>query len=434
MSIHPVRAAALPPGFTETKLLAGLNPSAMEIAPDGRVFLCEKNGRVRIFKNGALLPSPFLTLDADYTQERGLLGIALDPAYQASPYVYVYYTAKNPSHNRVSRFRADGDAATGGESVLLELDNLTEVGWHNGGAIHFGKDGKLYIAAGNNTNNVYSQSLSALLGKILRINPDGSIPEDNPFFKTATGSARAIWALGLRNPFTTAVHPITGRIFINDVGEGTFEEIDEGKAGANYGWPKAEGHAATAPGGLIGTYGDPLSAYSHDGACAITGGTFYHPGLNSFGAEYADLYFFADYCGGWIKTLDPANGNAPKSFATGIQRPIDLKAGPDGRLYYLTRGNRAQGVAQGSAEDNTSTGDGALFQVQGPKATRIASGSRPLMIAAGRVLLPAGKRGLALFGMNGVRIWESSGAVSDRPAWLELPKDLPGGVVRARFF
>src|SRR5262249_374323 len=157
-------------------------------------------------------------------------------------FVYVYYTSTTPAvHNRVSRFTANGDIAmTGSETVILDLNNLSSATNHNGGAIHFGPDGKLYIGVGENANGANSQTLSNLLGKILRINSDGTIPTDNPFFNTATGVNRAIWAMGLRNPYTFAFQPGTGVMYINDVGESTREEINLGQAGANYGWPTCE--------------------------------------------------------------------------------------------------------------------------------------------------------------------------------------------------
>ncbi len=439
--VQPAGAAALPSGFTETKLIGSFNPTAIEIAPDGRLFICEKPGRVRVYKDGALVTAPLLTVDADFTEERGLLGIALDPDYAASPYVYIYYTVKNPAHNRVSRFRVDGDVATGAEQILLDLDPLTQVGWHNGGAIHFGKDGKLYIAAGNNVNQAYSQSIAILLGKVLRIDPDGGIPTDNPFYDMATGKNRAIWALGLRNPFSTAINPVTGRMFVHDVGDGSAEEINEGVSGSNYGYPKTEGHAATAPTGLTGPYHDPVSWYNHGDGCAITGGTFYHPVSNTFGAAYTDGYFFADYCGGWIKSLDPANGNAVKSFATGIARPIGLKAAPDGSLYYLCRGARAPGENPGSANDNSVTTDGSLFRIKGPIVTGLSNpyparsasaGGRTLFapLPGGRLELAAGKTTVSLYDLSGRLAWEYRGSKSDRPERIDVPAGLADGVFR----
>jgi hypothetical protein len=216
------------------------------------------------------------------------------------------------------------------------LNNLSGATNHNGGSLHFGKDGKLYIAAGENANGANSQTLSNLLGKILRINPDGTIPADNPFFATATGVNRAIWALGLRNPFTFAFQPGTGRLFINDVGQNTWEEIDDGIAGSNYGWPTTEG-PTTDP-----NFRSPLFSYGHGSGptvgCAITGGDFYNPFINSFPAGYTGTYFFADLCSGWMRRFNPANSTVT-DFASGISSPVSIQVAGDGTLYYLARGS-----------------------------------------------------------------------------------------------
>jgi glucose/arabinose dehydrogenase len=185
----------------------------------------------------------------------------------------------------VSRFTASGDvAAAGSERVLLELETLSGATNHNGGAIHFGPDGKLYVAQGDNAQASNSQTLNNRLGKVLRINPDGSIPTDNPFYDTATGANRSIWALGLRNPFTFAFHRTSGRMFINDVGGSKAEEINEGVAGANYGWPSQEGSASTNPAFTPAEFFYPREA---DGSgkpvgIAITGGTFYDGPVKTF--------------------------------------------------------------------------------------------------------------------------------------------------------
>ena len=186
----------------------------MEFAPDGRLFVCQQGGQLRVIKNGVLLPTPFLSLAVDSSGERGLLGVAFDPDFSTNNFVYVYYTpaASSPRHNQVSRFTANGDvAAAGSEVVILTLDNLSTATNHNGGAIHFGSDRKLYVAVGENANGANSQTLTNRLGKMLRINSDGSIPTDNPFYNTASGLNRSIWSLGLRNPFTFAFQPGTGR-------------------------------------------------------------------------------------------------------------------------------------------------------------------------------------------------------------------------------
>jgi glucose/arabinose dehydrogenase len=309
----------------------------MELAPDGRLFVCLQAGQVRVIKNFSLLATPFLTLTVDSNGERGLLGIAFDPNFASNNFVYVYYTVPgSPAHNRVSRFTANGDVAvSGSELVLADLDNLSVATNHNGGAIHFGPDGKLYIAVGENADPPNSQTLSNRLGKILRISNDGSIPADNPFFNTATGLNRSIWALGLRNPFTFAFQPGTGRMFINDVGEVTWEEINEGVAGSNYGWNICEGVCSPAN----PSYRDPLFQYAHGSTsttpCAITGGVFYNPATVQFPQGYVGKYFFADICAGWIHLFDPVTSTAA-DFASGISLPVDLKTGTDGSLYYLS--------------------------------------------------------------------------------------------------
>ena len=194
-------------------------------------------------------------------------------------------------HHVVSRLTADGDLAVpGSEVVLFEGDDQAKLGGgipdgHQGGAVHFGRDGKLYAAIGDQTAGQPAQSLDSFLGKILRINPDGSIPADNPFYNQTQGKYRAIWALGLRNPYTFAVQARTGRMFINDVG-GNAEEINEGVVGANYGWPTVE-HGPTTDAQFRG----PIHHYPQ--AC-ISGGLFAPDDLN-WPPQYLGRYFFADF-------------------------------------------------------------------------------------------------------------------------------------------
>jgi glucose/arabinose dehydrogenase len=289
-----------------------------------------------------------VTIDVDPGGERGLLGVAFDPAFAVNKYVYVYYTAKTPSvHNRVSRFTASGDTALAGSEVpLLDLDNLSSATNHNGGAIHFGPDGMLYIAVGENASSSNSQTLTNLLGKMLRMAPDGGIPADNPFYATATGKNRLIWALGLRNPFTFTFRAAGGVMFINDVGAGSWEEINRGAPGANYGWPATEG-ATTNPAYRTPVFAYPHGAGSTSGNC-ISGGTFFDPASSSYPAQYLGRYFFADYVNGWIRTLSLSDSTA-SGFATGVSSPVDLLTGPDGNLYYLARGAGAAYVVQYSA-------------------------------------------------------------------------------------
>ncbi len=329
-------AAQLPSGFTETTVAAGLQqPTALAVAADGRVFVCEQTGRLRVIKGGHLLPRPFATLSVD-ARRGGLLGVALDPDFPRTPYVYLFYTATRPSiHNRVSRFTARGDRVVpGSELRLLDLPRIGP-GNHFGGALHFGPEGALYIGSGDNGSADNAQSLASPFGKLLRIAPDGHILRDDPFFEATSGTARAIWALGLRNPYTFAFSA-SGRLFINDVGEEDWEEIDDGTMGANYGWPTAEG--PTSDPGLTA----PVFAYGHgtgpETGCAITGGVFYEPAQQQFPEEYRGTYFFADLCGGWIRRLDLASGVTALDFASHIGFPVDLAVGADGSLYYVAHG------------------------------------------------------------------------------------------------
>ncbi|MCU1386372.1 MAG: hypothetical protein JWL71_5069, partial [Acidobacteria bacterium] len=349
----------------------------MQFAPDGRLFVSEQGGRLRVVKDGTLLSKPFVSITVNASGERGLLGIAFDPAFASNHWIYLYYTATAPAiHNRISRFTASGDTAVAGsEVVIFDLDNLSAATNHNGGALAFGPDGKLYAAVGENANSANAQSMATVLGKMLRINKDGSIPTDNPFYASTTGKNRAIWALGLRNPFTFAFDAAGGALFINDVGQNTWEEIDDGVAGSNYGWPESEG-ATTDP-----RFRGPRYTYDHSaGACAITGGAFYSPLTPEFPSSYARDYFFADYCGGWIRKLDVSSG-AVTTFATGISSPVDLKVSDSGALYYLARGAgsvyrvdygaTAPGITSQPASMTVPPGSPATFSVR-------ASGPAPL--------------------------------------------------------
>jgi glucose/arabinose dehydrogenase len=343
-----LKAATLPTNFTETQFASGFsNPTAMAFAPDGRLFVCQQTGQLRIFKNGTLLATPFVTLTVDASGERGLLGVAFDPNFATNNFIYVYYTATTPQvHNRVSRFTASAGnpdvAAAGSELPILDLNNLSGATNHNGGAIHFGPDGKLYISVGENANPANSQSLGNLLGKILRINSDGTFPADNPttfpgLAGSPTGNNRAIWSVGLRNPYTFVFQPGTGRMFINDVGQNTWEEINDGIAGSNYGWSICEGFCAPPNANMR----DPLFQYAHGSSattgCAITGGAFYNPTTANFPVDYVGKYFYAEFCTGWIRRFDPATGT-DTAFASGISNPVDLIVTADGSLYYLARG------------------------------------------------------------------------------------------------
>ena len=386
----PARPATLPVGFTETILSSALNnATAMALLPDGRILVTQQGGLLRVIKNDALLAAAALTLTVDSAGERGLLGVAADPSFATNGFIYVYYTVPgSPPHNRVSRFTMTGDTAAT-EVVLLNLDNLSTATNHNGGALHFGNDGKLYIAAGENANGANAQTLANLLGKILRINADGSIPADNPFFATSPPTRKEIWAYGLRNPYTFDFRG-DGRMFINDVGQSTYEEIDDGIAGSNYGWPNVEG--PSPPGNP--SYRYPLYWYQHSGGaptgCAITGGTFYDPATPSFSAFYAGKYFFADFCGSFIWLFDPVTATAA-SFASSVPSPVDLQVDAQGRLLYL--GHATNGVlgriAALPAQQLFTLAPCRALDTRAGDGPAIAAGATRTFPVAGRCGVPA---------------------------------------------
>jgi len=350
--IGQARAASVPEGFSDKQIANSLNsPTSVTVLPDGRVLVTQQNGIIRIIKGDAMLPDNFYAVqNVDSYAERGCLGITSDPNFAANHFLYIYCTLKDGerSFNRILRVTEANDrAVAGSEYVVLTLPDVpTGVRWHMGGALHFGVDGKLYVAVGGHeetwlppeTSN--SQNLANPFGKILRINADGSIPGDNPYVNTP-GAYRANFNIGLRNPFSFDIQPGTGLMYINDVGAGEWEEINKGMPGANYGWPDAEGMSTNS------RYTNPVYTYSHHDGCAITGGAFYNPPKQQFPDSYVGKYLFADFCSGAISFIDPAAPATAHGFATGIDYPVGLVVSPDGSLYYLAR-NQSADVAGAS--------------------------------------------------------------------------------------
>lgn len=325
----PIRVAE---GFSWTEAARGLTAAtAMEVTPDGRVLVCEQTGALRVIERGKLVERPVLKVKVDASWERGLIGVTVDPAFADNGFLYVTYVSPTPwPHHVVSRFDASGK-----EMILLEGDNQQKMrgtikNGHQGGAMHFGRDGKLYISIGDQTSNDPAQEMDTFLGKILRINADGAIPVDNPFYATAEGKYRAIWALGCRNVFGFAVEPKSGRLFLNDVG-GAREEINvAAKGGENFGWPSVE-HGINSKGKFV----DAIFSYPF---ASIVGGDFCTAEkCAGWPREYQGKYFFMDFVHGWIKVLDPDRPGEVRDFASGLPFPTDLRFGTDGSLYVLVR-------------------------------------------------------------------------------------------------
>lgn len=335
-------AQVYPANFAQVLVSGGLtNPTALAFAPDGRIFVALQAGKLKVIKNNVLLPTDALQLTVNSTGERGLIGMAFDPDFASNNFIYLYYTVPAPLHNRVSRFTVNGDVVIPtSEVVVLELDPLSTATNHNGGAMHFGKDDKLYIAVGENATPANAQNENTYHGKLLRVNSDGSVPAGNPF-TTGSEQRKRIWALGLRNPYTFDVHPVTGRILVNDVGQVTWEEVNDATTGGkNFGWPTTEGNfnQTTYP-----NLTNPIYTYGHGNAdgvgCAITGGIFYNPVTSNYPSSYFGKYFIQDLCSRWINSLDISGSTATRSsFATAIAgNALALTTGADGNLYFLSR-------------------------------------------------------------------------------------------------
>jgi len=335
--------STLPGGFTDSVIASNLVQAAiMTVAPDGRIFLGALDGTIRVMQNTQSVPVTMGTFQSSAKAGQALLGLVLDPDFQSNGWMYLYRAMDSGKGlvNVLSRVTVSGNGFVPNSEVALfvtpRYQFVAGEPPHNGGGMVIGADGKLYIPTGDQGNSKNAQSLNSLAGKVLRLNRDGSIPAHNPFYSTAKGQNRAIYAMGLRNPYTVAVQPGTGVIYINDVGEVSFEEIDQLKPGANFGWPNAEGLKGQKPGLTA-----PVYTYSHNDAdtnpagTAVIGGAFYNVAQPSFPAQYAGKYFFADYHNGWIKTLDTQTHQAT-SFATGLEEGIThVVATPDGRLLYL---------------------------------------------------------------------------------------------------
>ena len=326
---HPERAERNNRAFKFTKIAGGLqSPVYVTGAGDGsgRLFIVEQVGRIRIVKNGRLLPTPFLDIRSLVASggERGLLSVAFHPQFKTNGVFIVDYTrasttAANVGDTVIARYRASpptsdvADRASG--ETLLTIDQPQAN--HNGGLVKFGPDGLLYIGMGDggaggdvgpgHAPQGNGQSLTTLLGKILRIEVNATgpyrIPAGNP--NLGSSAKREIWAYGLRNPWRFSFDRATGDLYIGDVGQNAWEEIDfqpsAGKGGVNYGWPVWEATHRYRSGATLTGDTKPIAEYSHAGGqCSVTGGYVYRgakiPALSGF-------YIFGDYCTGRLWTL-----------------------------------------------------------------------------------------------------------------------------------
>lgn len=379
--------------FEDTLVAKVANPTALAFTPDGRLLIATQSGQVWVYQDDALRSTRALNLGSRLCTngERGLLGLAVDPNFAKTGYVYLFYTfdkdgtgtcarsLKGTAVHRVSRFTMSGNAISKSSERVLINNIPAPFGNHNSGDLHIGKDGLLYISVGDGScdyrgdsgcggENDAARDKHTLLGKVLRITRTGAIPGGNPF--QGTNSARCnngnvspgkvcqeTYASGLRNPFRLAFDPNASstRFYINDVGQNVWEEINLGKAGADYGWNQREGRCKNGsssncdtPAGLT----NPVFSYKHGsmgtfGSCAsITGGAFVPNGI--WPSSFAGSYLFSDYvCGKIFKLTKTDGGYSASVFASGLgsSSAVHLSFGPYGKsqaLYYTSYADGGQ--------------------------------------------------------------------------------------------
>ncbi len=323
-------------GYEVETFVQGLRvPWDMAFAPDGRLFVTERPGRVRVVRDGVLLDDPFAELDVWAQSEAGLMGIALDPAFGENGRLYVCYTyideQRGPT-NRVARL-TDVDGAGVDHTVIF--DNMPGARNHNGCRIRFGPDGKLYITMGDAQNADLAQDPESPAGKMLRLNADGSVPDDNPF----PGSP--VYTLGHRNAQGLDWHPDIGDLFITEHGPSDNDEINVLVAGSNYGWPEVRGIADNP------AYADPIAKYSP--TLAVAGATFYTGG--PLPLHWTNSFFFTALKERQIRRLSLATDADGAWTVVGQEKLLEdrfgrLRAivqGPDGYLYVTTSNRDGRG-------------------------------------------------------------------------------------------
>ena len=323
-------------GYEVETFVQGLRvPWDMAFAPDGRLFVTERPGRVRVVSDGVLLDEPFAELDVWAQSEAGLMGVALDPAFEENGRLYVCYTyideQRGPT-NRVARL-TDADGAGVDHTVIF--DNMPGARNHNGCRIRLGPDGKLYVTMGDAQNADLAQDPESPAGKTLRLNADGSVPDDNPF----PGSP--VYTLGHRNAQGLDWHPDTGDLFITEHGPSDNDEINVLVAGANYGWPEVRGVADNP------AYADPIAKYSP--TLAVAGATFYTGG--PLPLHWTNSFFFTALKERQLRRLSLATDADGVWTVVGQEKLLEdrfgrLRAivqGPDGYLYVTTSNRDGRG-------------------------------------------------------------------------------------------
>jgi uncharacterized protein (TIGR03437 family) len=393
-------------------------PSDIQNAGDGsaRLFFVQQDGLVRIFRNGALAAAPFLDIRSKTRaeSERGLLGLAFPPGFAQKRHFYVDYTDLN-GDTVIAQYRvsANPDAADpASETVLLHIPQPFPN--HNGGQLRFGPDGYLYIGMGDGGSGGdplgNGQSLGTLLGKLLRVDVETAsgqvrIPAGNPF--AANAAARPeIWAYGFRNPWRFTFDRATGDLWIADVGQNTYEEIDfqpaASRGGENYGWNRMEGLHCFLPGCSMQGLTLPVAEYSHKEGCAVTGGFVYRgslsPGLRG-------IYVYGDYCSGTIWGIERqgtkfvnrallGSGFNITTFGEDEAGELYVTNAGDGTIHHI-EGSRAPRLSAAGVVNAASFAPGLS---PGSLATAFTAGvlDKPGVVSADRLPLPATLQGVSI--------------------------------------
>ncbi|MBI3449925.1 MAG: PQQ-dependent sugar dehydrogenase [Acidobacteria bacterium] len=327
-------AGTVPAGFVETNLPVDVfQLTDFDWDPTGDIWLISKLGKIEVLHVGDPAPTVVTQLaNVSSDGEEGLVGLAIDPDFLTNHFIYFYVTDLGPPvHNKVIRAEVSGNSLLN-ITTLLDGPELLSI-MHMSGGMRFGPDGMLYVTMGDNFQFSPAQDRGSLLGKVLRIARDGSIPSDNPFVSDPNARPE-VWALGFRNAWRFMFQPVTGNLFLGDVGDVTWEELDVILKGQDYGWPLVEG---PAPPGVAGmTY--PIYSYNHNGTgAAIIGGDFMNT-LN-FPAQYNGNFFYADYALKVVYRMQLDSNNLPTSveeFATNLPFITHVRVGPDGALYYCS--------------------------------------------------------------------------------------------------
>lgn len=341
---------ALPVGFTREVYASGFtSPTAIAFDRDGNMLVAQKGGRIDfVLPGGTTRAEPYLILNVDTEKERGLSGLALDPAYPDQPYVYVYYTTgagaldyTGTPENRVSRFTTVNGVGANEKILLDHIPSIT--GEHNAGDIQFGFGGKLMIAVGDGGEQYRGQLRNTLNGKILRLNRNGKIPKTNPFYNRDL-PRKEIFALGFRNPYRFAARAATHAYFVADVGWGEWEEVSVLKKGGNFGWATFEGpcpnNVDCDPDNTdFGKTIPPVYYYHHrhgdETGSAIIGGVFVEN--SNYPPPYEGAYFYSDFGQGWIHYLIFDENNqllSRNEFDVGVNAS-EFRMGSDGNLYVI---------------------------------------------------------------------------------------------------